>query len=188
MANPNIVAVTSIFGLTTGISMSTTANTVLLVNATASGKVFKVESVLAANITSADEGVVVYDSTLDTFFAWNGNAWLQIGITQSDLQKIGEAYDRSVMSVDVTSTTTDRTITLNYRDTTFTADVYKYAHIHNQSSASAQWTITHNLGKYPSVSVVDSANNEVIGEVEYVTDTQLTIKFSAPFSGKAFLN
>lgn len=143
---------------------------------------------LASSYNSADEGVVVYDSTLDTFFAWNGNAWIQIGVTQTQIQQIGEAYDRSVMSVDVTSTNTDRTITLNYRDATFTADVYKYAHIHNQSSASAQWTITHNLGKYPSVSVVDSANNEVIGEVEYVTDTQLTIKFSAPFSGKAFLN
>lgn len=143
---------------------------------------------LTSSYNSADEGVVVYDSTLDTFFAWNGNTWLQVGVTQTQIQQIGEAYDRSVMSVDVTSSNIDRTITLNYRDATFTADVYKYAHIHNQSSASAQWTITHNLGKYPSVSVVDSANNEVIGEVEYVTDTQLTIKFSAPFSGKAFLN
>ena len=143
---------------------------------------------LASGYNSQDEGVVVYDTTADTFYVWNGNLWIQVGVDQEDLQKLQEAYDRSVMSIDVTSTNTDRTVTLNYRDTTFTADVYKYAHIHNQSSASAQWTITHNLGKYPSVSVVDSANNEVIGEVEYVTDTQLTIKFSAPFSGKAFLN
>lgn len=143
---------------------------------------------LASSYNSADEGVVLYDKTLDTFFAWNGNAWIQVGVTASDLQKIGEAYDRSVMSVDVASTNTDRTITLNYRDTTFTADVYKYAHIHNQPSPSAQWTITHNLGKYPSVSVVDTANNEVVGEVEYLSDTQLVIKFSASFSGKAFLN
>lgn len=143
---------------------------------------------LASVYNSADEGVIVYDKTLDTFFAWNGNAWIQTGITQTDLQKIGEAYDRSVMSVDVTSTNTDRTVTLNYRDETFTADVYKYAHIHNQPTPSAQWTITHNLGKYPSVSVVDTANNEVIGEIEYLTDTNLTIRFSAPFSGKAFLN
>jgi hypothetical protein len=58
MANPNIVAVNSIYGMTTGISMSTTANTVLLVNATSSGKVFKIESVLAANVTSAATNVV----------------------------------------------------------------------------------------------------------------------------------
>ena len=58
MANPNIVAVTAIYGQTTGITMSTTANTVLLVNATGSGKVLKVESVLAANITSAATNVI----------------------------------------------------------------------------------------------------------------------------------
>lgn len=143
---------------------------------------------LASGYNSQDEGVVVYDSTLDTFFAWNGNAWIQIGVTQTQIQQIGEAYDRSVMSIDVTSTNTDRTVTLNYRDTTFTADVYKYAHVHNQPSAAAQWTVTHNLGKFPSVSVVDTANTEVIGEVEHVNDTQLVIKFSAAFSGKAFIN
>lgn len=143
---------------------------------------------LASSYNSEDEGVIVYDKTLDTFFAWDGNAWIQIGLTQTQILQIAEAYARSIMSIDVTSTNTDRTITLNYRDTTFTADVYKYAHIHNQSSASAQWTITHNLGKYPSVSVVDTSDAEVIGEVEYLSDTQLTIKFSAPFSGKAYLN
>ena len=143
---------------------------------------------LTSSYNSEDEGVVVYDSTLDTFFAWNGNAWIQIGITQDQIAKIGEAYDRSIMSVDVTSTNTDRTITLNYRDNTFIADVYKYAHIHNQPTPASQWTITHNLGKFPSVSIVDSANNEVIGEVEHTSDTQLIVRFSASFSGKAFLN
>jgi hypothetical protein len=58
MANPNIVAVNSIYGMTTGITMSTTANTVLLVNATGSNKVYKIESVLAANVTSAAVNVV----------------------------------------------------------------------------------------------------------------------------------
>ena len=66
MANPNIVAVVSIFGMTTGISMSTTANTVLLVNATSSGKVFKIESVLAANVTSAATNVVFAINTSAT--------------------------------------------------------------------------------------------------------------------------
>lgn len=143
---------------------------------------------LASSYNSGDEGVVVYDTTLDTFFVWNGNQWIQVGVTQTQIQQITDAYNKSVMSVDVTSTTTDRTITLNYRDTTFTADVYKYAHIHNQSAASTEWVITHNLGKYPSVSVVDSSGAEVIGEVEYLTDTQLKVKFSAAFSGKAYLN
>ena len=143
---------------------------------------------LGSLYNSEDEGVLVYDITLDTFFAWNGNDWLQVGVTQGEIAQIQEAYDRSVMSIDITSTNTDRTITLNYRDNTFTADVYKYAHIHNQASPATEWTITHNLGKFPAVSVVDSSGAEVIGEVEYLSDTQVKVKFSAAFSGKAYFN
>lgn len=68
---------------------------------------------------------------------------------------------------------------------TFTA---KTAYVHTQTVAAAVWTITHNLGKYPSVSIVDSANDEVIGEVRYTNTNEVVVTFSAAFSGKAFLN
>lgn len=61
-------------------------------------------------------------------------------------------------------------------------------YVHNQSLPLIEWTIVHNMGKYPSVSVVDSANDEVIGEVSYIDTNSLTIKFTAQFSGKAYLN
>ena len=53
MANPNIVSVNSIYGNTTGFALTTTLTNVLLANATASGKVYKIESILVSNITSA---------------------------------------------------------------------------------------------------------------------------------------
>jgi len=53
---------------------------------------------------------------------------------------------------------------------------------------SKTWTVTHNLGKYPSVTVVDGDNNVVVGNVQYITTQQLKITFSIPFSGCAFLN
>lgn len=59
---------------------------------------------------------------------------------------------------------------------------------HNQTSASALWNITHNLGKFPSVTVVDSGNSVVVGEVEHITNNTLRILFRASFSGKAYLN
>lgn len=59
---------------------------------------------------------------------------------------------------------------------------------HVQASASDTWVVQHNLFKYPSVAVVDSAGDEVEGSVHYDSNTQLTITFSAPFSGKAYLN
>ena len=59
---------------------------------------------------------------------------------------------------------------------------------HTQSVSSATWTITHNLGFSPAVSVVDSGGNHVIGDVNYVSVNALTISFSAPFGGSAYLS
>ena len=59
---------------------------------------------------------------------------------------------------------------------------------HNQINASAEWIIQHNLNKYPSVTVVDSAGNMVIGDVIYNSENQITITFQSAFSGKAYLN
>ena len=60
--------------------------------------------------------------------------------------------------------------------------------VYNQGSASSNWVITHNLSKYPSVVVIDSAGDEVDGSITYTDTQQLTIVFSASFSGKAYLN
>ena len=60
--------------------------------------------------------------------------------------------------------------------------------VFTQSIPSATWNITHNLGKFCSVTVVDTSNEIVIGDVTYANDNSLTITFSAPFSGKAYLN
>lgn len=61
-------------------------------------------------------------------------------------------------------------------------------YVYKQLSPSATWSITHNLGKYPSVSVADSAGNTVIGEVNYVNENSLVVTFSAQFAGVAYLN
>jgi hypothetical protein len=50
MANPNIVAVTSILGVTTYLTPSATTAVVLLPNAASSGKVFKINQIVAANV------------------------------------------------------------------------------------------------------------------------------------------
>lgn len=60
--------------------------------------------------------------------------------------------------------------------------------IFEQGVASDEWTITHNLDNYPSVTVVDSAGSVVIGDVFYVSNAQIILEFDAPFAGKAYLN
>lgn len=61
-------------------------------------------------------------------------------------------------------------------------------YIHDQIAPSKTWIITHNLGKFPSVTVVDTANNVVVGSIEYISESQLIVSFIAEFSGKAYLN
>lgn len=61
-------------------------------------------------------------------------------------------------------------------------------YIHNQSSSELEWTINHNMNKNPSVTIVDSANTSVVGEVEYLDKNALVVRFKSPFKGKAFLN
>ena len=48
--------------------------------------------------------------------------------------------------------------------------------------------INHNLNKYCSVTVVDENNDVVIGEIHYDSLNQVTLTFTAAFSGKAFFN
>ena len=62
------------------------------------------------------------------------------------------------------------------------------AYVHTQSAASASWTITHNLNFYPNVTVVDSGDSIVEGEITYTSKTALTITFSSTISGKAYLS
>jgi DNA polymerase II small subunit/DNA polymerase delta subunit B len=44
------------------------------------------------------------------------------------------------------------------------------------------------LKKFPCVQVIDSAGDSVDGIVEYISNEELTITFSAAFSGAAYLN
>jgi hypothetical protein len=59
---------------------------------------------------------------------------------------------------------------------------------HDQNVPSATWSVTHNLGKHPSVSVVDSADTVVHGEVVYIDDNTLELRFATAFGGRAYLN
>ena len=63
-----------------------------------------------------------------------------------------------------------------------------YTYTHNQITPTNTWIITHNLSKYPSVTVVDSGGTVVLGGVKYINENQIEINFTSGFSGKAYLN
>ena len=57
-----------------------------------------------------------------------------------------------------------------------------------QGVASTTWNIPHNLGKFPSITVIDTANTVVTGEYTYDDINNVTLKFSVAFAGTAYLN
>jgi hypothetical protein len=61
-------------------------------------------------------------------------------------------------------------------------------YVFQQQVASNSWVVTHNLDCFPPVQVVDSAGNEVIGDIDYISNNQLVLRFTSAFSGVAYLN
>ena len=61
-------------------------------------------------------------------------------------------------------------------------------YIYTQNLPQAVWTINHNLNKYPSVTIVTSAGDWVVGDISYIDTNNLVLKFLGGFSGKAYLN
>lgn len=72
------------------------------------------------------------------------------------------------------------------RDSSSEKEHLNYTHI--QITPSSEWVIKHNLNKYPSISIVDSGGNIVIGDISYMDMNEARITFTTEFSGKAYLN
>jgi hypothetical protein len=145
-------------------------------------------TVLASSYNTADKGIVVFDTTLLLLFVWDGNQWKPVSLSSIEYNNFTEAYNKTLISLAVTSTPTAKTVTATHQDGSTTSATWQDGYIHTQGVAALSWTIIHNLGKYPSINIVDSSNAEVIGEVVYDSLNQLTVTFSAAFSGKAYLN
>jgi hypothetical protein len=78
---------------------------------------------------------------------------------------------------DVTEGTTNKYFTVS-----------RVSYDHMQGAASSSWSITHNLGFKPNVTVIDSAGNIVEGEIAYTNSNSLTVSFQSAFSGNAYLS
>ncbi len=62
------------------------------------------------------------------------------------------------------------------------------AYRHVQSTASDTWTIHHNLGMRPNVTVMNTAGDEVEGDIAYPNANTVVLTFGAAFSGEAYLS
>lgn len=60
--------------------------------------------------------------------------------------------------------------------------------IYQQTNSSNVWTIAHNLNRFPSVIVVDSAGSKVEGDIDYIDANNVRVTFGNAFAGTVYLS
>lgn len=60
--------------------------------------------------------------------------------------------------------------------------------VFEQSIASDTWEIEHNLNKFPSVTIVDSAGTAYYAAVQYESKNKIIVTMNGATTGKAYLN
>lgn len=60
--------------------------------------------------------------------------------------------------------------------------------VYTQTSPSTVWNIVHTLSFIPNIIIVDSENNVVEGDYEYISNNEITATFNSAISGKAYLS
>jgi len=124
----------------------------------------------------------------------------QIAVFTSDNSVAGSAdltFDGNILDVEADVSATgfikDGGISTEYLmadGSTTTGDEIQgdLSYVHDQATSSATWNIAHNLGKLPSVTVVDTAGSVVIGNINYTDANNLVLVFNDGFSGQAYVN
>jgi len=113
------------------------------------------------------EGPKIYiDETTGYYWRWNGTGWELPGGGSGDM--LSAVYDPIINAN--------------------TAKKTDAGYVHDQPIAASVWNITHNLNKYPSITIVDTSGNIVEGEENFTDTNNVTISFSAAFAGKAYFN
>lgn len=135
-----------------------------------------------------DDQSLSYNAATNTITTADGHTVVLSNVpTLAEIAAWDDAYDNTITGATITGDVT-KYLNLNQRDGGMISVSYTDTYVHTQGAPSSSWSITHNMNKYPSVTIVDSSNNTVEGEVVYNSLTSLTVNFSGSFSGKAYIN
>ena len=69
-----------------------------------------------------------------------------------------------------------------------TVTITSSTYIFEQGVSSDVWVINHNLNKYPSVTLVDSAGTQFEAQIEYNNKNTCTVYMNGATNGYAYLN
>lgn len=60
-------------------------------------------------------------------------------------------------------------------------------YVHTQNTPSNQWNITHNLGFFPNVTILDNENRIIEADTQYLNINSVKIVMNVALSGVAYL-
>ena len=135
-----------------------------------------------------------------TLYVWSSNSWNNAGNIQGTQGVQGSTGPQGVQGVNGGGVTLQQLANAISGAALGTTDdlpegitnkyftVGRVSYTHTQGVASSTWTINHNLGFYPNLTVQDSAGTIYEGEIAYTNSDSLTVTFSSAFSGKAYLS
>lgn len=135
-------------------------------------------------------------SVNDTFtvgertWKWTGTAW-DVVVTTQITGPAGATGATGATGPGVAAGGASGQILVKTSSTDFAtawADNQKISYTHGQTSTSATWTVDHNLGFNPNVTVKDNYGNIIEGYITYTSNSSLTIEFSLAVSGYAYLS
>ena len=127
---------------------------------------------LPENVVTTDGAQTLTNKTIDA----EKNNISNLGVENINPDNIRETV-RDVENASNEKLVTERAVALA-RDT----------YVHDQAVPSEVWIIEHNLGRYPSVTVIDSAETQFMVQVEYNSKNRLTLYMNGATTGKAYLN
>ena len=97
------------------------------------------------------------------------------------LEPIEEEIAQKVETIDgsplIDASRNDNTVTISSKTFVF-----------EQGVSSDTWEIEHNLNKFPSVTLVDTAGTQFQGRVEYIDANNCVVYMNGATKGKAYLN
>lgn len=83
----------------------------------------------------------------------------------------------------ITSHTSDSVSFINDRNNW---KVLNSGYEHDQAVSLSDWQVDHNLGRYPTIMVIDSSGFLIEGEIEHVSRDRFFVRFNSPQTGKVY--
>ncbi len=124
--------------------------------------------------------------------------WKELQLETSGITASSSLSITEIQTCDITSDTTTTTWTsadiqdlldrMAILESTVAVDEKDLNFVYPQTTAATVWTITHNLGKNPSVRIEDLTGGDIIGEIDYTDLNTVVITFAIAVAGTAYLN